>query len=787
MKMGEICLTSAFVYTGIACLIFYYLLKKRIGTDFKNYSLPDTAAFWVFMRICPLFMLETRTMMNYGCLAADTIILVSLTVIVSLFVDKNAGKTAAALYIFSPLPIVGIIGGILGCTLISFAAAAVLCIVYVIGKNLGKNSAADLVNEYVLLSAGEYLILSDIKSGGTSELFGSGKFPVFAAAGAALLILTAVLTVRKIGLIRKGKAPCVNTANETELHKKSLDKRTEVFGKKDIVLMSALTAIYAAAVFFRLGSFSVPQTKMDFAGADGKRDIIIDLGEYDEVSCVDVFLGYKGGAEIALSAFDENAGEWVLIDKDIRLDYPFEWNRVPVGQTLRYIGAVFTDEEVSNAYCVSEIVVISTNGERIMPVNTAEYPELFDEQELYPKHSTYYDQMIFDEIYHGRTAYEFLNGLPLYEVTHPPLGKIMISVGIALFGMNPFGWRFVPALIGTLIVPIVYLFCRKISGRTDIAFIGAALFCTEFMHYTLSRIATIDIIAAMFIMLMFFFMYCFVGELDKSGSLTRQYVWLLLCGASTALAVSVKWTGVFAAIGIAVIFFVNVYEKCAADGGLVKNKDYLSQLLMVCVVSFIMLPAAVYCLSYIPVSRVYTDENIVELAVDNAKYMLDYHSGEISDHPFSSEWYEWLTDKRPVLDAFTYISEENSVSTISTFGNPLLLLVGLAAVLHNIQLWRIKGCRTARTLVTAYLAMLMPWMFIHRAVFIYQYFVCIIILILLISNSLVNMKKPSRNGLVLLGASLVLFILFFPVISGAEVDREFVSKCLEWLPTWQFE
>lgn len=66
----------------------------------------------------------------------------------------------------------------------------------------------------------------------------------------------------------------------------------------------------------------------------------------------------------------------------------------------------------------------------------------FDEQELYEDGITYQDQTIFDEIYHGRTAYEFLHGLPIYENTHPPLGKTLISVGIAVFGMNPFGWRF---------------------------------------------------------------------------------------------------------------------------------------------------------------------------------------------------------------------------------------------------------------------------------------------------------------------------------------------------------
>lgn len=96
-----------------------------------------------------------------------------------------------------------------------------------------------------------------------------------------------------------------------------------------------------------------------------------------------------------------------------------------------------------------------------------QYPALFDEQELYEDGITYQDQTIFDEIYHGRTAYEFLHGLPIYENTHPPLGKTLISVGIAVFGMNPFGWRFMCVVFGSLMMPFIYLFGLRLTGKRD--------------------------------------------------------------------------------------------------------------------------------------------------------------------------------------------------------------------------------------------------------------------------------------------------------------------------------
>ena len=34
------------------------------------------------------------------------------------------------------------------------------------------------------------------------------------------------------------------------------------------------------------------------------------------------------------------------------------------------------------------------------------------------------------------------------------------------------------------------------------------------------------------------------------------------------------------------------------------------------------------------------------------------------------------------------------------------------------------------------------------------------------------------------GMSIVLFVLFYPVLSGIAVNIDFVNQILEWLPTW---
>ena len=749
------------VYTGIVCLIYYFLLKKKLDSGtFGGYTAFETAVFFVLTRLCPLFMTENRTEENYIVFAADTLILAVFSFVFYRKLGAKAGKTAAALYMFAPLSAIGIASGDLRLILASFFVAAMLAFVYFAAKKHGR-ADVQLFNGYILLMCGIYLALLAVS-------FREKSFAIFISAGVIALILTVILTVRNKFLLKGRK-----TTSDIEMPIVSV---CEKFGTKDLILMLVLTAVYAAAVFFRLGSFDAPQTQMCFSGEN--KEIILDLGEYTEVSQLSFFLGRRSGADIALSVFNEVTDEWILTEKDAELKTAYCWNNVPMSWKTRYIGIVFTKSE---EYYINELAVIDTNGKLILPVNSAEYPELFDEQVLFPEYNSYYYGMMFDEIYHGRTAYEFLNDLPIYETTHPPLGKTIISLGIAAFGMTPFGWRFASAVCGTLAVPLVYLFCRKISGRTDIAFIGAALFCTEFMHYTLSRIATIDIIAALFILMMFFFMYCFTQE----KALSKQYVWLLLCGVSTALAVSTKWTGVYAAVGIAIIFFADIFEKCAENGGVKKNIPLLSRLFAVCVLSFIIIPAAVYSLSYIQFSEVYADKSFIEHAVSNSAAMLSYHSGAKASHPYSSEWYEWLIDRQPLLDSCRFAAD-GRISTVATLGNMLILPVGLAAFLHNFYLWRVKKSKTSRVLVIAFLSMLMPWLFIHRTVFIYQYFVCITLFCPMICASLMRMKKPMRIGSVLLCASLALFVMFFPVISGTAADRGYVHW-LEWLPTWVFE
>ena len=61
-------------------------------------------------------------------------------------------------------------------------------------------------------------------------------------------------------------------------------------------------------------------------------------------------------------------------------------------------------------------------------------------------------------------------------------------------------------------------------------------------------------------------------------------------------------------------------------------------------------------------------------------------------------------------------------------------------------------------------------------------------MVMLICNSLIQMKRRIKTTeTIMVIASVLLFVMFFPEISGITVDREYTDKVLEWLPTWVFE
>ncbi len=107
----------------------------------------------------------------------------------------------------------------------------------------------------------------------------------------------------------------------------------------------------------------------------------------------------------------------------------------------------------------------------------------------------YPSDKIFDEIYFARAAEEYLKNMRIYENTHPPLTKLLVTLSVMLFGGlghgdNSWGWRFLDVVFGALVVMLLYAFAKRVTGSTLFSAIAAFFLLCDGMHFVQSRIGT---------------------------------------------------------------------------------------------------------------------------------------------------------------------------------------------------------------------------------------------------------------------------------------------------------
>lgn len=537
--------------------------------------------------------------------------------------------------------------------------------------------------------------------------------------------------------------------------------------KKEWILVALITLFYSLVAFFNLGDTNAPQTFWECPAGTVMR---IDLGQEYELSRMTVYTGISH-ANYEFYLAKDMTGEHRKIAR-LEAPYCFSWHRADTPYSGRYLFIRVLDFSGS----IGELALYDGGGHQISIPPDSVWELVTDEQETAVYEPSYQKGSYFDEIYHARTAYEFIHGLSPYETTHPPLGKVLISLGISLFGMTPFGWRFIGTLFGCIMLPLFYLLCKRLLKKGTVAVWGCGLFALDFMHFSQTRIATIDTYALFFILLMTLFMTDYLQ--------THRFRSLGLCGIAFGLGAASKWTCLYAGAGLAVLFFTDLFMHRKEDN----FKTTALKRCGFCLVFFVMIPVVIYALSYLPWTR--CQGQSWQTVWNNQFDMYRYHSELVAEHGYSSPWYEWLVMVKPMV-FYRQETMTGGVSTIATFGNPLIWWGGLLALAGSLYLGIRNKEKTVWVIVCSYLAQLLPWVLVSRIVFIYHYFNCtpfLILSILYLSmwiwNQSPKVKKPLIWGLT--GAAGLLFIMFYPVLSGFEAPIEYVSNWLCWFQQWYF-
>ena len=597
-------------------------------------------------------------------------------------------------------------------------------------------------------------------------------------------------TIEPVSIGAKKQKPSVKAANKPSDGKNLINsflvdktKMTRI----DIIILAAIMLAYSCVALYNLGENVAPQTY--WTGEQGDT-IVMDFGENVNIKKVRAFLGTYH--DTVLNVEYSQDGETTTQSADpISINTVFSWQDADTDITGRYI--YLTNDHYK--IMLNELVLYDQNGNTVVPVYTSA-PELFDEQDTSPERISYRNGTYFDEIYHARTAFEHLNGIYPYEITHPPLGKLLIGIGIKLFGMTPFGWRIVGTLFGIFMLPFIYLFAKRIFKHTWLAAAACLLFAFDFMHFTQTRIATIDVYVTFFVIAMYYYMYKYwTMDLDKTP-FVKTLIPLAMSGLCMGLGIASKWPGVYAGAGLAVLLFtkwgVTLYAKYNNEQ---ERRDFLRFMLkstLMCVIFFVAVPAVIYALSYIPFIKV-SDSGALKTIIDNQKYMFEYHSALEATHPYSSWWYQWPTIVRPI---FYYCGNDGDLKEgISAFGNPAVWWMGILAFAYMIYLLFKKRDKTALFLIIAYLAQYVPWMPVSygRITFIYHYFPCTPFVVLMICYSIYTMyndadqkwqKRIVALTVAYVAVAVILFAMFYPVLSGKGVSGEYVEGFLRWFDSW---
>lgn len=448
-------------------------------------------------------------------------------------------------------------------------------------------------------------------------------------------------------------------------------------------------------------------------------------------------------------------------------------------------------------------------------------------------------EKIFDEVYFARAAEEYLTRQYIYENTHPPVTKLLITLSTLLFGGvhggdNSTGWRFLDLVFGAIAVWLLYVLAKRVTCSTLFAACAAALLALDGMHFVQSRIATPESFVLVFSLatLYTFYRYWSAAEEDPfkeevgsyrrlSGlvlcallaiafvlmrfaheSLAAQIIvglwalaglylldrlllqrsraggllWLFLFGLSIALLVSSKWYGVMA-YGVACVTVI------------LRRRVFPVNIVLA---AMLFVAGAVYFASYAPQfiglsdtpgapPRSYTVTDVV-----NMQYSaFEYHDHLTATHPYGSRWWQWPLDLRPILYYAKYGTSPSgrTAAMIYTLPNPLILWPGLFGVAFIGYLaWRERN-HAYILIVLTYLAQWLPWMGSPRVSFAYHFYVDIPLVCLCNVIALQRLPVPRWAAPAYVAGVACAFAYFYPVLSGMTIPNAAWLQRM-WLPSW---
>ena len=400
----------------------------------------------------------------------------------------------------------------------------------------------------------------------------------------------------------------------------------------------------------------------------------------------------------------------------------------------------------------------------------------------------------FDEFHYVPSAKQYLSGQENQNWEHPPLGKLIMAVGIGLFGDQPLGWRVMSTVFGSLTLVGTYLWALALFSEAGLALWVALLTLFNHLLYVQARIGMLDTFMMAFIV---WALAAFTASFNVERSLQSTKRLLLFAGAMFGLGVGCKWFTVIpwwsCLLLVIVVRLLQSWQMQFAEAKVtdwylpeqwrgVKWTDWFVYLGIV--------PVIFYFLTFIPMFTIQKPPiGLWDLFSMQAK-MFDGQLRVVNSHPYMSGWADWPLMKRPIWYAFDKESGlPESVRGVILLGNPLIMWSGLLALLVALWGWIIDRRRDAFLVLFFYVAFFSSWVLIPRKVaFYYYYYPAGMSLSLALAYVFLRIEKrfmPRWNWprWTFLALSAALFIYFFPVLAALKIPADSFRKWM-WFSSW---
>ncbi|MGW2711966.1 dolichyl-phosphate-mannose--protein mannosyltransferase [Streptomyces sp. NPDC004457] len=474
--------------------------------------------------------------------------------------------------------------------------------------------------------------------------------------------------------------------------------------------------------------------------------------------------------------------------------------------------------------------------------------------------------LVFDETYYAKDAWSLLRlgyegtwpdrkitdpqilahpqAVPLSDtgafVAHPPTGKWVIALGEWMFGLDPFGWRFMTAALGTLSVLMLCRIGRRLFRSTLLGCLAGALMALDGLHLVMSRDALLDLVVMFFVLAAF---GCLLIDRDhararlaaalpvgadgrarpdahtgdRAGTGARP--WRLAAGLFLGLAASTKWNGLYVLAFFMVLTVLWDVGARRVAGARRPYRAVLREDLGRSFLSLVPVAAMTYLatwtgwfLSGKGYGRHWADGRGGTWSWVPAPLrswwhyeygVYQFNVGLRSPHSYESNPWSWLVLGRPVL--FHYQAPKpgqdgchtaaGCSQTVLALGTPLLWWSACCALVYLLHRWALRRDWRAGAVLCGVGAGYLPWfLYQDRTIFSFYAVVLVPFLCLAVTMLLGAVAGPPGAdrgrrtvGAVAAGVLVLLiawnFVYFLPLYTGQTIPyADWHSRM--WLDTW---